>query len=410
MKKTHLSILLLACLTLFITCGGSSSLQRYGLQAISSYNGATLYLTRTPEGPGHIKVVKLSGSFSDMGKQYGHLLKTDLTSYYQTIIVDYLVVEKGLSYTDLVQSAEDSYALALDDMKEFMLGVVETSGLSLTQVQLINNSMIAAIAGCSAVAAWGEHTGGGPLVLGRNWDMNAGSLDRFKDYMMVTVYNPPTDNSVADINYMGQFEFFQTAMNDKGLWIDMQNGSMSSSLEDDTKQDPNVAIFQFLRRDSTMEELNASFMVGGASASFIMTVADPSVSYSYFWCTQGTYRFTEPDQSGLISTANDFVEYPDTWVINTLPTDPAAQAYTEIRRDNWLAMANSSTYNGKLNDETMKSMLETYIADGGGTFPSSGYSVETIYQIVTVPENLTLWVRLPKYFSWEKIDLSELFQ
>jgi hypothetical protein len=381
----------------------------YGLQRIAAYNGATLYITRTPHGTGHIRVIKMIGSFSEMGRQYGYLLKTELEQYYQSIIVDYLIGEKQIAYSDLVQSAEDLYADALDATKEFMQGVAETSELTLTQVQLINNSMIVAIMGCSAVVAWGEHTSGGPLIVGRNWDMNTGSLDRFKDYMMVTVYSPPSGNSVADINYMGQFQLFQTAINDKGLWIDMQNGTFSSSLEDESKQDPNAAIFQFLRNDSTMEEIDASFMTGGASASFIMTVADPNVAYSYFWCTQGTYRFTETDESGLLSTSNHFVEYPENWTINTLPTDPAGQCYTEIRRNNWLALANSSAYKGKITDETMKKILETYISDGGGTFPPGGYSAETVYQIIAVPQNLTLWMRLPKYFGWEKIELSDLF-
>lgn len=409
MKKTLLILLAIAFSFNLVTCGGSST-PGYGLKLLSNYSGAKLYVTTTPSGDGHIKVISLTGSFTDMGRQYGYLMKTYLEEYYQSIVVNYLIGEKGLSYDGLVADAQASYNMALTETKELILGVVETSGLTLTQLQLINNSMLSAITGCSAVAAWGEHTGGGPLVLGRNWDMNTGSLDRFNNYMMVVVYNPTTGNSVADINYMGQFQYFQTGMNDKGLWIDMQNGSLSSTLNDDTKQDPNAAIFQFLRNDSTMEELDASFMAGPSSASFIMTVADPNVTYSYFWCTQGTYKFTEQDQSGLLSTSNHFVEYPDTWTINTLSPDPATQMYTELRRNNWLALANSSTYNGLLTDETMKTMLATNIADGGGSFPSSGYAAETTYQIVAVPENLRLWIRLPKYFGWEKVELSELFQ
>lgn len=412
MKKIFRISLALAFTLVLAACGdsGTNGATGYGLKTIGIYNGAALYLTITPEGDGHIKVIKLTGSFSDMGRQYGYLLKDDLTDYYQRIVVDYLMGVKGIAYDVLVANAETSYAAALDETKDFMRGAADTSGLSLTQLQLINDSMLEAIAGCSAVVAWGEHTGGGPLVIGRNWDMNTGSLDRFKDYMMVVVYNPPTGNSVADINYLGQFQYFQTAMNDKKLWIDMQNGSLSSDLNDDTKQDPNSAIFQFLRSDSTMLQLDTSFMAQPASASFIMTVADPNIAYSYFWCTQGTYRFAEDHQSGLLSTSNHFVEYPDTWTIKPLSADPAAQAYTEMRRNNWLARANSFPYNGVMTDEKMKSMLGLTIEEGGGSFPSSGYDAETIYQIVAVPEYLRLWIRLPKYFGWEQIELGELFE
>ncbi|MBP1710842.1 MAG: hypothetical protein H6Q49_1044 [Deltaproteobacteria bacterium] len=412
MKKLFTIFSIIAFAFTFTACVKDDSAiysSSYGLRTIASYHDATLYVTTTPLGDGHIKVIRLSGSFQEMGRQYGYLLKTDLQNYYQNIIVDYLMGVKGMSYNELVAGAEESYANALADTRKFMQGIVKTSGLTLTQIQLINNSMLEVIAACSAVVGWGQHTGYGPLVIGRNWDMNTGSLDKLKDYMMVVVYNPPTGNSVADINYMGQFQYFQTAINDKRLWIDMQNGSLSSTLTDNTKQDPNSAIFQFLRSASTMDQLDTLFMAGAASASFIMTAADPNVAYSYFWCTQGTYRFSENNQSGLLATANHFVEYPETWTINTLSSDPATQMYTELRRNNWLALANSPVFYGNLTDETMKTMLGYTIENGGGSFPASGYAAETIYQIVAVPRDLRLWIRLPKYFGWEKIELLPLF-
>jgi len=302
-KLLSVTILFTTILSTLVGCSSGND-----LRPLSAYDGAVLYTTTTSEGNGHIKVIKLQGSFTDMGRQYGHLLKDNLAAYYQDIVLNYLIAEKGHTYNELLTSAVASYSTAMQETQDFMQGAVETSGLTLAQLQLINASMVSAIYGCSAVAAWGEHTSDGPLVIGRNWDMVP--LDRFKDYMMVVVYNPSTGNSVADINYIGQFQFFQSAMNDKGLWIDLQNGSMMSSATDDTKQDANKAILQFLMSDSTMDELNTSFMANGADASFIMTVADPNVAYSYFWCTQGTYKFTESDQSGLLSTSKPFCGIP----------------------------------------------------------------------------------------------------
>ncbi len=57
----------------------------------------------------------------------------------------------------------------------------------------------------------------------------------------------------------------------------------------------------------------------------------------------------------------------------------------------------------------MKTMFETTIPDGGGTFPASGYSDKTMYQIVAVPQTRVLWIRVPDYYSWEQIDLNGLF-
>ena len=413
MKKT---MIIVPLMVLFLSMAGCSSNNTagYGVQMLSTYDGAALYQTTTPQGQGHIKIVALNGSFTEMGQQYGFLMKTELADFYQDVVVTYLMGKLGIPYSELLANARAGYAASMNETQQLMLGVAQTSGLTLDQVEIINASVTAAIfgPGCSAVAAWGQHTGGGPLVLGRNWDMVTGSLDRFKDYMTVVVYNPASGNSVADINYIGQFEVFQSAMNDKGLWIDLQDGSLSSTLTDPTKQSPNKAILEFLMNDSTMSQLDASFMAGPASSSVVMTVADPGVAYSYFWCTQGTYRFTATaeDQSGLLAASNYFVKYPPSWTINPLPADPVAQGYSEIRMNNWLTLANSPAYNGRLNEETMKQMIETMIPEGGGTFPASGYGDMTYYQIVAIPQALRLWIRLPGVFDWEKVDLQGLFR
>lgn len=189
MKKIPIAVLAL-CLTIFALACSDSTTGEYGMRRISSLGDAALYITTTPEGDGNIRAITLSGTFSEMGRQYGELLKEDLEKYYEDVIEDYLMAEKGISYDELTEEAELSYSLAIDDMKAMMQGVAEGSGLTLLQVQIINSSMLRAIEACSAVAAWGEHTGGGPLVIGRNWDMNTGSLDIIKDYMMVVVYNP----------------------------------------------------------------------------------------------------------------------------------------------------------------------------------------------------------------------------
>ncbi len=404
MKKIILCFVL-ALVSLVGSCGGSGS---YGLKLIASYNGATLYKTVTPAGDGNIKVVSLVGSFNEMGRQYGYLLATDLETFYDDVVLDYLVGEKGIPYADLLAEGEATYAAGLADTKEFLQGMAEGSEISLEQIKIINSAMVGAVYGCSAVAAWGEYTNDGPLVVGRNWDMVP--LDRFKDYMTVVVYNPTSGNSVADINYLGQIQHKQSAMNDKGLWIDLQDGSMMSSATDDSYQDANDAIIEFLMSASTMEELDEKFMAGPSSASFVMTAASSELAYSYFWCTQGVYRFTDEGNTGLVATSNHYVTYPEEWTINTLPSNPAAQGYTVIRRDNWMSLANSETYRGKFTDETMKAMFETTIPNGGGSFPTSGYSVETVYQIVANPSDLSLWIRLPKYFGWEKIDLAGLFK
>jgi hypothetical protein len=396
---------LLAATAVGCSSGGSG----YGLTEIARSGAGRRYATTTPAGQGQLMVVSLAGTFDEMGEQYGTLLATELAAYYQGVVVDVLQGEKQMPAEQLAADGAAAYAGMLDEMKTFMQGVARGAGLTLEQLEVINASMIELTYGCSAVAAWDAHTGGGPLVLGRSWDLPAGILDALQRYLVLTVYNPPAGRAVADVNYLGQLQYFQTAINDAGLWVDLQNGALSSTAVDLALQDPNAALFGFLRSASTLTELDAAFMAGPASGSVIMTVADPSRAYSYFWCTQGVYRFAEADQVGLLATANHFVEYPPAWTVNPLSSDPAKQAYSEQRRDNWLALATSAEFDGQLDDETMKAMLEHTLDDGGGAFPA-GSTFQTVYQVVAVPETLRLWVRMPAGFDWEQVELSRLFQ
>jgi hypothetical protein len=396
---------LLAALAVGCSDGGDG----YGLEEVARSGAGRRYVTTTPTGDGQLKVVSLAGTFDEMGAQYGALLAAELAAYYQAVVVDLLQGEKQVPAAQLAADGEAGYAGMLPDLQAFMQGAAQGSGLTLEQLQIINASLIELTYGCSAVAAWGAHTGGGPLVLGRNWDLPAGIVDALQGYLVLTVYNPPTGRAVADVGYLGQLQFFQTAINDAGLWVNLQNGALSSTAVDVSLQDPNAALFGFLRSAATLDELDAAFMAGPASGSVIMTVADPGRAYSYFWCTQGVHRFTESDQVGLLATANHFVEYPESWTVRPLSSDPAKQLYSEQRRDNWLTLASSAEFDGRLDDQTMRAMLEHTLDDGGGTFPA-GSSFQTVYQVVAVPEALRLWVRMPGVFEWEKVELDGLFR
>jgi hypothetical protein len=54
--------------------------------------------------------------------------------------------------------------------------------------------------------------------------------------------------------------------------------------------------------------------------------------------------------------------------------------------------------------EQVRDILSKEITSEGGLFSES-----TIYQVVAVPQQLTLWLRAPDHFDWQEIDLMELF-
>jgi len=77
---------------------------------------------------------------------------------------------------------------------------------------------------CSSIAVWGDYTGGGPLIMGRNFDFPA-FYRNFNPYIVVVVFNP-TDgsHSAATIAHAGQIGVIQ-AFNDAGLVLGNNDGS-----------------------------------------------------------------------------------------------------------------------------------------------------------------------------------------
>ncbi|MEW6363873.1 MAG: hypothetical protein AB1714_04455 [Acidobacteriota bacterium] len=49
-------------------------------------------------------------------------------------------------------------------------------------------------------------------------------------------------------------------------------------------------------------------------------------------------------------------------------------------------------------------MLEKTIEEGGATDKT-----DTIYQIIAVPRELTMWIRAPENFTWQEVKLARIF-
>jgi len=74
------------------------------------------------------------------------------------------------------------------------------------------------VMGCSIVAAWGEMTESGGLLVGRNLDHQG--FARFTEYQYLAFYNPEQGNRFVALNYPSYVGLMQ-GMNEKGLVIGM---------------------------------------------------------------------------------------------------------------------------------------------------------------------------------------------
>jgi hypothetical protein len=405
-----LIILLLLAMT---GCSGSGTTPPPppGLKIVAEVEGGTLYKA------GPVSVLRLSGTYRQMGRQYGALLKDDLVAMYK-LAVDGKMIEfytKTLkpprTYTEeaarkrMAQIAEVVYAAYPQIYKEILLGLAETSGLDLDKQKLLNIAELFKFMemdvppACSGMATWGGFTGGGPLVFGRNNDDDAHIHKDMAKYTVVAVFRPDDgDIPAAIINYAGVI-YAPTGMNRDGLFLELNAGNWTHYFPE---RSPIVLTIQsMLHTYSTVAQLDAPFKAVLANLSSIVNAADERESLSYECYTDGRVKARGPDESGLMAATNHFVD--PSWV-EIAPPDST----TIARRDNLLARARESK--GSIDADRMMKIFDLALLDKDGKVnPQGGATVDgTIYQVATVPHDRIIYLKAPGTFDWQKIELKAL--
>ncbi|VVC00585.1 Peptidase family M23 [uncultured archaeon] len=374
---------------------------------VTAYEGGAKYRTRE----GKFIVLDLHGSFREMGRQYGYLMHDEMQEVYNRTMDG--TAAMGMSKADLDENAEMFYQSMPERYVELMGGMSETSGLTLQEQKELNGGMVSLInaylvnttnaagsnasKGCSGVAFWGNYSKDGKLYFGRYWDMINSLQVPYLPYLTVAIYHPDSGNTVANLQWVGEV-YTETAMNDKGIFLELNNGQHSDPAHFANRQYAGVELLDFMFDSSTMEDIDREFHTTMDSDSYIIQVANKDVAYSYEWPTFGVSRRSE-NVSGLLVAYNDFVPpYPVEWEGKILPPNPR-----DLRRSNFLAMANSPEYKGKMDEKLMQQFLAVPFKDGGGMIPNN------VYQVIAVPEEYKMWLHGQNYSGWEEIDLAPLF-
>ncbi|MBU0999582.1 hypothetical protein KKG24_04790 [Patescibacteria group bacterium] len=369
---------------------------------VSSFEGGQRYAA------GAVTVLSLHGSHYQMGRQYGMLMKYDINSLYHSAIDGRFIGKENFTYDRLKQIAYLVYSVYPQKFKDIIIGMSETSGLGLEKQIILNaiemfpkyNQVLPAL--CSGIAVWGDYTGGGPLVFGRNND-DTDYYREFGAYTIVAVFHP-TDSGqpTAIVNYAGLI-YAPSGMNRDGVFLELNSGNVEWIYPDR----PLIfsTLFSFLEDYSTLSELYPAFLSikGDATLSSIVNVADDREAFSYeisaFVEKNDDVKRRYQDRQGLLVATNHFVD--PSWGIAP-PTPDNDYSWTVKRRDNLLTLA--ERYKGSFDVERMKQVLDTKIDDGGATQPN-----ETIYQIIAVPKERLMWLQAPGNFAWQKIDLNRFF-
>lgn len=384
MKRILPVLLLLVFICSCSSDGGSSG----GMVLVAESEGGRLYKA------GPVSVLQLNGTHYQMGRQYGRLLKDDLARLYDSVIATF---SPRYPYPRMKRIADAIYAVYPQKYKDVLAGMAETSGLGMEK-QIVLNALEFfpkidrdVPRNCSGIAVWGDYAAGGPLIFGRNND-DAEIYKTFGAYTLVAVFNP-TDGGIpaAIVNYAGAI-YAPNGMNRHGIFLELNGGNWQGYLVD--RPFIFTDLFSILQTCATQDEVHKAFLPILADMSSIVNVADANIAYSFELPLGGVKR-RNPDAAGLIASSNHFVD--PYWEIDP----PGPPDDTVLRRDNLLTLANANK--GRVDLEKMKQIMDTSIPQGGATNPG------TIFQIIAIPRDLTMWLKAPGTFDWQPIELSGLF-
>ena len=357
-------------------------------------NADTSKATKFKVGP--VSVVDLHGTWYEMGRQFGDLMKDELHDIYDFLQTIIAANQGNSDKTDSIveqQKSQTPYRIC-----EFMKGAAETSGLTYDQIHMINAvERIGGLPHCSVAMAWGDYTDGS-LVIGRNYDY-ADYFSQIADDVAITVYHPADGAlATATIGYVGEI-YAVNAINEAGIFLELNNGKPSANIKSPNYRFTGTTmLFDIMFDADDLNDIDLFFNTTNSSSSSIINVADSQKGVSYEWCPIDVKHGESENPEGLLVSTNYFLN-PE-W---DFPVPSDADSWNAItRRENLLKLLESKK--GSVDVSVMQDIIATPFEDGGAMLDL------TVYQLVIVPETFELWIRVidAEDDAWFSIDLASL--
>jgi len=389
----YLGLLFFILLAVFLSASASAGNK---LNFVFEFEGGKLYRA------GAINVPVMKGSFYQMGRQYGGLLKAELAEFYDMAVTGDILGKMKAPYKDVLDASKQALEREPFYVKEWIRGMSETSGLGTDKHIILNEALgilLMGPTGCSGMIAWKDYSKGGSPVVGRNWDLGTMVLIPYQKFLTVNVFNPSgSSHSVADINYIAS-TMWQSGMNDAGLFYDLQNGSMSDPNAAKNRLNSNCALMSMLLDYGSLEQAEAFFDAVRAEGGLIINVADSKRACSFEWGTFD-YRKRIDDEKGILASSNDWLD--PTWNVTRALPDGAPAGFTKERRCNLLSQGKKNR--GSIDANKMMEIFDKNIPEGGPSFHKDS-GLKTYYTIVAVPKDLKIWLNVRDLQGWTEIDL-----
>lgn len=340
-----------------------------------------------------VAVLVLKGTWNQMGQQYGTLARErmeDVLSY-----LDQKLGDDPEKKDSAARIADSLYSNCPACLKDFFDGVSLTSGLSLERLKLCNAvEYVEGVFLCSAMAVWDGYAAG-KLVFGRNYD--AVSYSEIDRDLVVTVFHPEGGTAAATVGYAGEL-YCVNGLNSNGIFVEFNNGMPSAGNEIHWDMCPaTTSLFNMLFEAGCIDDVDSFFKDTRSPLSSIIGIADRNEARSYEWCYDGVRRGDGTTGDGLMVSTNHYVNAG--WPFAE-PEDEASWNSITRRRN---LIRKAEEYKGCIDVERMKEIMSTPLEEGGPM-----HSL-TRYQIVAVPEDLTLHIHIPSIGKWVELDMREYF-
>jgi hypothetical protein len=366
------------------------------LKAIASFEGGQRYQA------GPYPVIVLTGSFRQMGRQYGGLMKAELNEEYAFLVRN--LSERGYTQEQVRAMGHDVQKFMPERMKEISRGMAETSGLTEDDTYALYYGPIMYMMlqktapACSFLAAWGPYTRDGSVILSRNYDLTD-AVAPFDPYYVLVIYRPSDgSNGVATFGFAGVRP--ETLMNEKGLFIaDNNAGSSGGSLSMDNRPDLISEFLRLMLDYSDLTGLDAGIQSTRTNLGWIVNAAGPEQAFSY---EEAIYDIRQRKGDGVIAAANHFVD--PGWHYADAPPEHSLSRYNNLLRQ-------AEAAKGSIDPQAMMQIRNILITDGGATFKHSdmgGSPYSSDHQVVFVPKTLSLFIKVVDK-DWQNVELAPLF-
>ena len=362
-----------------------------------------------------IQILQLRGSWRQMGRQYGAFAKPAMEQMWAATVRP--VFDGGLTTEAeaLDLFGRRPFETCSTRMKEFIRGIAEETGWSVDKVSLLSQGGVMAgyqkqihsFSGCSSIAAWGAASRDGTMVTARNLDWG----ELFLEFpVFLTVFNPDDgSNGFANLNFPGWL-WIMTALNDRGVYMDLHDGtSMGGGIIHLERASFLTAMVDLLAECDDAEAVSRRLNSLRNDVAFIWTVADASPTAFSFECPAHDSRRR--------NSADDTLVVVNTYLLDDWGIGKRETMSNSIRRHDNLA-ARLAEARGTIDADKAMDIFDlplfnedgTFREGGGATKPTKQDADLTDHQMVTTPDDLQIWIKIPLRTEWRHVDLKALFR